>query len=168
MLPRASGTDLCRRLRAASDIPIIMLTARSETKDRIQGLEAGADDYIAKPFHPRELALRAEALVRRTRGQLLSVGDLQFEDGRVLVNGQPLRLSTTELRLLTTLAAAPEVSVSYADLVLQGWRMLEGPGSREMLKTAVYRLRKHLREAGSQYSVTALRGTGYALTKRTA
>lgn len=169
MLPRASGLDLCRRLRASGDTPIILLTARTDTKDRILGLEAGADDYVTKPFHPRELALRAEAVVRRSgRREPLAVGDLRFEDDQVIVGNRILRLPSTELRLLTTLAAQPERTVTYADLTLQGWRMLEGPGSREMLKTAVYRLRGHLREAGSQYSVTAERGVGYALTRRAA
>jgi DNA-binding response OmpR family regulator len=169
MLPRASGIDLCRRMRAAGDTPIILLTARTDTKDRILGLEAGADDYVTKPFHPRELALRAEAVVRRSgRREPLEVGDLRFEDEHLIVGDRILRLPSTELRLLTTLAAQPERSVSYADLTLQGWRMLEGPGSREMLKTAVYRLRGHLREAGSEYTVTAERGIGYALTRRDA
>ena len=168
MLPRSSGIDLCRRIRAAGQLPIILLTARGETKDRIAGLEAGADDYVTKPFHPRELALRVEAIVRRSGsgGDSLELGDLRFAGDEVLVGERVLRLSTTELRILRALAAQPGHTVGSADLTLQGWRVLEGPGTREMLKTAVYRLRMHLRDAGSQYTVTAVRGVGYALAAR--
>ena len=165
MLPGQSGIDLCRRMRSTSDIPIILLTARTEPKDRIAGLEAGADDYVPKPFHPRELALRAEAVVRRSRsssGQL-QLGDLRFERDRLFVGEAALRLPITELRLLSALAAQPNRTVPYADLTMHGWRMLEGPGSREMLKTTIYRLRGRLKEAGSSATIIATRGVGYGL-----
>ena len=168
MLPRSSGIDLCRRIRAAGNLPVILLTARGETKDRIAGLEAGADDYVTKPFHPRELALRAEAVVRRSgsRDDDLQLGDLRFVGEEVLVGDRVVRLPSTELRILRALAAQQGHTVTSADLTLQGWRVLEGPGTREMLKTAVYRLRMHLRDAGSHYTVTAVRGIGYALSPR--
>lgn len=165
MLPHASGTTLCRRIREVSEVPIIMLTARGESADRVAGLESGADDYVTKPFHPRELALRAEAIVRRTHPRaaatVLHHGPLRVESDRVSVHGRYLTLSATELRLLTRLLQNPGQTVSFGELLLAGWRQAEGPGGREMLKTAVYRLRQRLAVEGYPRSIRAVRGAGY-------
>jgi DNA-binding response OmpR family regulator len=167
MLPHASGLALCRRIREVSEVPIIMLTARGESADRVSGLESGADDYVIKPFHPRELALRAEAIVRRTQPRaaatVLHHGPLRVESDRASVHGRYLNLSPTELRLLTKLLQNMGGMVTFADLLLAGWRQAEGPGGREMLKTALYRLRQRLAAEGYPRAIKAIRGTGYQL-----
>jgi DNA-binding response OmpR family regulator len=167
MLPHASGTTLCRRIREVSEVPIIMLTARGESADRVQGLESGADDYVTKPFHPRELALRAEAIVRRTQPRAAAVvlhdGPLRVEPDRASIHGRYLNLSATELSLLTKLLQNLGHTVSFEDLLLAGWRQSEGPGGRQMLKTALYRLRQRLAAEGYPRSIKAVRGAGYRL-----
>ena len=166
MLPQSSGLSLCRRIRETSQVPIILLTARGEVQDRVIGLEAGADDYVSKPFHPRELALRAEALVRRSTphiGQVLTLGALRLAEGRVSVSGAMINLSDIELRLLRRLMAEPGQVVGFADLILAGWQREHGPGSREMLKTALYRLRQRLQAAGLPKPIRSVRSQGYLL-----
>ena len=112
MLPRINGLDVCRALREESQIPIIMLTARVEEEDRLSGLELGADDYITKPFSPRELAARVRAVLRRSGSDntapgppILSVGPVEVDHWyrRVRVNGTEVRLTPTEFRLLALL-----------------------------------------------------------------
>lgn len=169
MLPYSSGLSLCRRIREVSDVPIILLTARSESRDRVEGLEYGADDYVTKPFHPRELALRAAALVRRNK-RVVNVGPdvygpLHIDDQRVDVQGVIVHLSATEQRILTRLVRAGGDTVSFADLLLAGWQQPEGPGGRAMLKTTVYRLRAHVAAAGFADAIESVRGEGYRLRR---
>lgn len=168
MLPQASGLSLCRRIRETSDVPVLLLTAKSGAQDRIAGLEAGADDYVIKPFHPRELALRAEALVRRSRVAApahsdLVHGSLRISGDTVTVNGRYVHLSSLELKLLRRLASAQGQPVSFRDLLLSGWQIDEGPGGKEMLKTALYRVRKALQNEGLPRAIRAVRGVGYEL-----
>ena len=168
MLPQSSGLSLCRRIRQTSSVPILLLTARGEAKDRVAGLEAGADDYVTKPFHPRELALRAEAIVRRTKGAAahrseVACGPLRIADGVATLDGRILSLTPTEQRLLARLATAQGTPVGFRDLLLAGWQVDEGPGGRQMLKTALYRLRRQLAACGYPHAVAAVRGTGYRL-----
>lgn len=167
MLPHSSGLALCRRIREVSEVPIILLTARGESSDRVSGLESGADDYVTKPFHPRELALRAEAIVRRTRPRaaeaVIHHGPLRLEADRASVHGRYLNLSSTELRLLTRLVQNTGRTVPFDELLLAGWRQTEGPGGRQMLKTAIYRLRHRLAAEGYPRSIKAVRGDGYQL-----
>jgi DNA-binding response OmpR family regulator len=114
MLPHVDGWELCRQIRRESGVPIIMLTARNEETDRIIGLELGADDYIAKPFSPREVVARVRAVLRRSRGvvqppQLIRTGDLVIDLGRheVTVAGQTVELTPLEFDLLVTFARHP-------------------------------------------------------------
>lgn len=167
MLPGGSGVELCRRIRAAGSVPVILLTARSSTQDRIAGLEAGADDYVTKPFHPRELALRVEAILRRTSGASprRQVGELVIEPTKVTFRGTILPLTVTERCLLMALAENVDGTVSSAVLVLAGWQLPEGPGTKDMLKTAMYRLRRHLGQAGVGCEILAVRGRGYSLVR---
>ncbi len=113
-LPGMDGLDVCRALRRESDVPIIMLTARAEEADRLIGLELGADDYIVKPFSPRELVARVRAVLRRVRGEtrqpgFIRAGDLEIDlDGhRAACAGEPLQLTRSEFTLLATLAQHP-------------------------------------------------------------
>ncbi len=115
MLPGADGMDVCRGLRARVDVPIIMVTARSDAADRVIGLEGGADDYVVKPFHSRELLARIRAQARRGRGEAgprterIEVGDLVVDLGArtVTVGGQPVLLTTKEFAVLVALAQRP-------------------------------------------------------------
>ncbi len=114
MLPGVDGLDVCRRLRQESGVPIIMLTARVEEADRIVGLELGADDYVTKPFSPRELVARVRATLRRASGEVgpatvLRAGEVELDTAALTatVAGQPVELTPTEFYLLATLARQP-------------------------------------------------------------
>jgi len=115
MLPGLDGFEVCRRIRQQGSTPIIMLTARDEEADKLVGLELGADDYITKPFSPREVVARVRAVLRRVRGseavpgEVLRVQDLEIDPGRVDAyrDGRPLGLTPTEFKLLLTLARHP-------------------------------------------------------------
>jgi two-component system, OmpR family, alkaline phosphatase synthesis response regulator PhoP len=124
MLPGMDGLDVCRALRRESDVPIIMLTARSEEADRLIGLELGADDYVTKPFSPRELVARVRALLRRAQGTvytpgIIRAGDLEIdvEGHRVSQAGEPLHLTRFEFALLEILAQHPGQAFSRAQLL---------------------------------------------------
>jgi DNA-binding response OmpR family regulator len=125
MLPLIQGDEVCRRIRERSNVPIIMLTAKSEVEDRIIGLEMGADDYLIKPFSPRELIARVRALLRRAQAPAedpdgrMDFGNLIIDipGHRVLVNGNDIELTASEFKLLTTLAESPGRVFSRMDLV---------------------------------------------------
>ena len=125
MLPKVSGEEVCRRIRDASDVPIIMLTAKGEEEDRIAGLELGADDYLVKPFSPRELVARVRALLRRAHVDFepqrdrLVFGDLEVDVAghKAFLKGEELELTASEFKLLTTLARYPGRVYSRMELV---------------------------------------------------
>jgi DNA-binding response OmpR family regulator len=125
MLPKVSGEEVCRRIRNASDVPIIMLTAKGEEEDRIAGLELGADDYLVKPFSPRELVARVRALLRRAHVESepqrdrLEFGALEIDitGHKAFLNGQEIELTASEFKLLTTLARYPGRVYSRMELV---------------------------------------------------
>lgn len=171
MLPGLGGVELCRRIRAAAGVPIILLTALGDEEDRIAGLEAGADDYVTKPFSPRELALRASAVVRRTAagtGDVVSNGALsvQAATGEVAWEGRPIPLPDTEARLLAALARHAGSVLTWADLLNEVWGTAESAGGREMVRTTVYRLRRHLgRRNAPPDLVVAARGQGYTMPR---
>jgi DNA-binding response OmpR family regulator len=128
MLPRTDGLEICRWIRARSDLPIIMLTARGEEADRIVGLELGADDYVTKPFSPRELAVRVRNLLRRAAtapalGASVTFGDVELDaDAReVRKAGQPLKLTLKEFDLLWFLASNPRRVFSRDQLMESVW-----------------------------------------------
>ena len=123
-LPGMDGLDVCRALRCESSVPIIMLTARVEETDRLIGLELGADDYVIKPFSPRELVARVRAVLRRVRGGVhqpgvVRVGDLEIDllGHRVTCAGEPIRLTRTEFNLLAVLAQHPGQTFTRAQLL---------------------------------------------------
>jgi len=125
MLPKVSGEDVCREIREKSDVPIIMLTAKGEVDDRIAGLELGADDYLVKPFSPRELIARIKVLLRRShvtdipQRDFLKYGDLELDVGghRALFAGKDLDLTVSEFKLLLVLARYPGRVYSRMELV---------------------------------------------------
>ncbi|MEZ5136070.1 MAG: response regulator transcription factor [Acidimicrobiales bacterium] len=128
MLPGIDGFEVCRSIRRASDVPIVMVTARADTHDVVAGLEAGADDYLTKPFAPKELSARIRALLRRARTSDPGVSHLRFgdlevvpEEGVVLRDGQEVHLTKTEFRLLVELASSPGRVFSREVLLERVW-----------------------------------------------
>jgi|SRR5690348_9552497 len=128
MMPRMDGLELCRWIRARSDVPVIMLTALGEEADRIVGLECGADDYVTKPFSPRELAVRVKAVVRRAtagapKTERIDVGDLRVDAAarEVVKDGRPLHLTATEFDLLWFLVSHPRRVFSRRQLMESVW-----------------------------------------------
>lgn len=173
MLPGESGVDLCRRITSTRTTPVILLTALGETADRITGLEAGAADYVAKPFHPRELALRASGLVRRTlRGTgVLKHGSLTLDlrGARALVQDRRVELTGHEVRLLAAFLEHPGEVLTFRTLLLLGWDDPELIGGRELLKTAIYRLRLKIEAEDPALVglIESVRGVGYRLASVT-
>ena len=130
MMPGLDGLEVCRRLRLHSDVPIVLLTALGSEQDRVVGLELGADDYVTKPFSPRELVLRVDSILRRSSGSLdastptvLTDGDLVVDRARRLVtkDGQETALTMREFDLLAFLVARPGIAFSRDDLLQQVW-----------------------------------------------
>jgi DNA-binding response OmpR family regulator len=125
MLPKASGEEVCRTIRESSDVPIIMLTAKGELEDRVTGLELGADDYLVKPFSPRELVARVRALLRRAhvgeepQRDKLSYDGIEIDSAghKVVVEGEEIELTASEFKLLATLARYPGRVYSRMELV---------------------------------------------------
>ena len=170
MLPELSGFEVLRRIRTTSRMPIIMLTARGEEVDRVVGLEMGADDYLAKPFSPRELVARIRAVLRRISGDgqqangILAWGPLRLDlrARRADVNDHDLELTAAELRILELLVRADTKTVTREELMTQalGRRLL--PTDRS-LDTHVSNLRRKLQKTTERVTVQSVRGTGYAL-----
>jgi two-component system alkaline phosphatase synthesis response regulator PhoP len=167
-LPGMDGLDVCRALRRESGVPIIMLTARVEETDRLIGLELGADDYITKPFSPRELVARVRAVLRRARGdvqapQLIRAGDLEIDlDGRrVTRDGEALALSRTEFNLLAVLAQHPGQAFSRAQL-LQRLHGVAFDGYERSIDAHVKNLRRKIEpDPGEPRYVETVYGVGY-------
>ncbi len=171
MLPRVSGIEVCRQVKAdpaTRNIPIIMLSARSEESDRVRGLETGADDYVVKPYSVVELMARLRAQLRRTRpatmGERLSFQDIVLDaaEHRVFRAGQPLHLGPTEFRLLTTLMERPGRVWTREQLLDRVWGRDIHVDSRTV-DVHVGRLRKALMAHGGGDPVRTVRGAGYAL-----
>lgn len=167
-LPGMDGLDVCRTLRRESDVPIIMLTARIEETDRLIGLELGADDYITKPFSPRELVARVRAVLRRARGELqapnvIRAGELEIDlDGRrVARDGEWLDLSRTEFNLLAVLAQHPGQVFSRAQL-LQRLHGVAFDGYERSIDAHVKNLRRKIEpDPGNPRYVETVYGVGY-------
>ncbi len=170
MLPGIDGFEVCRSIRRISDVPIVMVTARADTHDVVAGLEAGADDYLTKPFVPKELSARIRALLRRARPTVpgnprLRFGDLEVvpQEGVVTRGGEPVHLTKTEFRLLVELANHPGTVFSREDLLEKVWgHGVFGDG--RLVDVHVRRLRTKIETdpANPQFVVT-VRGLGYKL-----
>jgi DNA-binding response OmpR family regulator len=170
MLPGIDGFELCRSLRKHSDVPIVMVTARNDTHDVVAGLEAGADDYLTKPFAPKELSARIRALLRRIRPispahQRLVFGDLEIipDEGKVTRAGQELHLTKTEFRLLCELAQSPGRVFSRESLLDKVWGY-DYFGDGRLVDVHVRRLRTKVEfDAANPRHVVTVRGLGYRL-----
>lgn len=173
MLPGQDGLTIFKRLRADSrtrSIPVIMLTARTQMSDRISGLELGADDYLTKPFSPRELVLRISAVLRRTKrvqhvsevksGRFL----LDRKNMKVFLDGLPVDLTTTEFKLLAMLMENDQAVHTRTELLREVWGYSDDVATRT-LDTHVKRLREKLGDAGRH--IITVRGTGYQFSAET-
>ncbi|WP_157545346.1 response regulator transcription factor [Hamadaea tsunoensis] len=168
MLPGVDGLEVCRRMRQASaDMPIIMLTAMGEEIDRIVGLQLGADDYVTKPFSPRELVLRVQSVLRRTVAQpvqreLLTDGDLVVDPARrtAMLRGQPLSLTVREFDLLVALMSQPGVALKRPQLLEQvwGWSF----GDQSTVTVHIRRLREKIEQDPAEpQRIQTVWGIGY-------
>jgi DNA-binding response OmpR family regulator len=162
-LPGADGFDVCRGIRSRSDVPILMLTARDEEVDRVAGLELGADDYVTKPFSPRELAARVKAVLRRGEpthaATRLELGDVVLDQQarEVTVGGEPVELTGKEFDLLAYLLENAGIVVTRDQLLDRVWGMTYAGGTRTV-DVHVAQLRRKL---GRPEAIRTLRGSGY-------
>jgi DNA-binding response OmpR family regulator len=171
MLPQVDGWEVCRRVRSgnsAPDLPIIMLTARDEDVDKIVGLELGADDYVTKPFNPRELVARVKAILRRTRRAVRSktpihIGDVTIDPaGReVQVGGERVALRPKEFDLLRTLVEHRGIVLSREQLLQQAWGY-DFYGETRTVDVHIAQLRKRLADSAS-VEIETIVGVGYKL-----
>lgn len=169
MLPDGHGFDLCRRLRGEGDrVGILMLTALSDEADQVAGLELGADDYVEKPFRPRELVARVRALWRRVRqpsgGEAIRVGPLALDPVRMatLVHGQAVSLTAMEFALLAALARTPGAVLSRRQLLDLVWGG-EFVGDERTVDVHVRHIRNKLAPLGADAMLETVRGVGYRL-----
>jgi DNA-binding response OmpR family regulator len=168
MLPDLDGLEVCRRLRRVADVPVVMLTALGAEEDRVAGLEHGADDYVGKPFSPRELALRVDSVLRRS-GERASEGPQQLVDGDLVVDvpahvvtraGEPLALTAREFDLLRFLLAHPGTAYSRDELLQQVWGWTFGDQST--VTVHVRRLREKVeRDPTRPERLVTVWGVGY-------
>lgn len=171
MIPVMNGQEVCRQVRSRSPVPILMLTARTSEADRVRGLQTGADDYVSKPFSPREVVARVEALLRRAQPaagtpipEPARIGTLEVDGFRreARVEGRAVALTPTEFRLLETLARHPGRTFTRDELIARTF----GPdydGLDRTVDTHVTHLRRKLAAAGGAALVTTVHGLGYRL-----
>ena len=174
MLPDRSGEDICREIRERSDVPILMLTAKASEDERVAGLALGADDYLTKPFSPRELVARVRAILRRTQIETPLVELLTFDDGALEIDtvqhevrrkGEPVELTPNEYKLLQTLARYPGRVYSRFELInhVQGY---EYEGYERTIDAHVKNLRKKIEpDPKHPRYVETVFGAGYRLRK---
>ncbi|TDJ43586.1 MAG: response regulator transcription factor [Gammaproteobacteria bacterium] len=168
MLPEQDGFEVCRTIRRTSRVPIIMLTARGEVTDRIVGLEIGADDYLPKPFEPRELVARIQNVLRRSARQETAATELRYQDlivnterRTVELEGEPLELTTMEFQLLALFAAHPGQTYSR-DEILNELRGIDAQIFSRSVDILVSRLRQKLKDTAKQPRyIKTVWGTGY-------
>jgi DNA-binding response OmpR family regulator len=163
-LPKLDGTQICRQLRAANNwTPIIFCTARDDEVDRVLGLELGADDYVTKPFSPRELVARVKAIIRRSAQQISEILDeegvqLNLKTRRASHNGTPVALTATEFDLVAYLMARPGQVIERPELLENVWGYTEGLGTRTV-DVHVAQIRTKF---GTDAPIRTVRGVGYA------
>ncbi len=166
-LPDETGFDLCRKIRKISEVPILFLTARSEEIDKIIGFELGADDYLTKPFSPRELSVRVKAILKRAspKSEFVSYGPLKIdtEKFKITLGGEPLQLSRYEFKILELLVKRPGVVFSRQQLMELVW---EDPGMSmdRTVDAHIKTIRAKLKEARPDLNlIETHRGLGYSL-----
>ena len=166
MLPGLDGIEVCRQIRRESDVPIVMLTARTDTSDVVAGLEAGADDYVAKPFKPKELVARIRARLRGrddSGDEKLSINDVEIDvpGHEVMRGGEAISLTPLEFDLLVALARAPWKVFSREELLEQVWGYRHAADTR-LVNVHIQRLRSKIeRDPEKPEVVITVRGVGY-------
>jgi DNA-binding response OmpR family regulator len=174
MLPGMDGWEICRQLHRFSDVPVIMLTARGDEVDRIAGLTLGADDYVVKPFSPRELVARVQAVLRRTRPtataapQILRIGGVTLDPlkHKVTRDGQPIQLTPHEYTLLKALMEAPGRVFSRDTLLSRLYPHHEATVIERVVDVHIGKLRQKIEaEASSPVYILTVRGVGYRFTE---
>ena len=168
MMPKKSGIDVCREIRAKSRVPIIMLTAKGEEIDRILGLELGADDYIVKPFSAREVVARVKAVLRRFTDakeepeQVIRFDGLEINIASydVRVNGQPVRFTPKEVEILYLLASKPGRVFDREQMLSQIWGY-DFFGDTRAVDTQIKRIRQKLPQEGVTWGIKTVYGVGY-------
>ena len=168
MLPEMDGFEVCREIRKNSGIPIVMLTARGDVTDRIVGLELGADDYLPKPFEPRELVVRIQNILKRAEQPTSTNKILRFknliidrESHSISLNNKPLSLTTTEFELLVLLACSPNKLFSRDDILNQ-LKGIDADIFSRSIDIAISRLRNKLKEEDGNQFIKTIWGKGYA------
>ncbi len=170
MMPNMDGWELCRQLRECFDFPVLMLTARGETSQKLRGFQLGADDYLVKPFEPLELVARVRALLKRYRiatSQTVGVGELLMNRRtyEVSVGGRSLTLPLKEFELLFKLASYPGRTFSRDQLIEDVWGY-DFEGNERTLDVHISRLRERFPEDRHSFRIRAIRGLGYRLEER--
>ncbi|HNP71699.1 MAG TPA: response regulator transcription factor [Kouleothrix sp.] len=170
MMPRMDGWELCRELRAYGDLPVLMLTAKGETAQKIKGFALGADDYLVKPFEPLELVARVQALLKRYRiasAQTVQLGELRIDRRtfEVSVRGQSLTLPRKEFELLFKLASYPGQTFSRDQLIEDIWGY-DFAGNERTLDVHINRLRERFPEDRHSFRIRTIRGLGYRIEVR--
>jgi two-component system, OmpR family, response regulator MtrA len=172
MLPGKDGFEICEEIRSrGSIVPILFLSARADEPDRVDGLRAGADDYLVKPFSPRELLARVDALLRRSEigprpPKVLRLGNVELSPTRhdVAVDGQILSLTHVEFGLLVAMLERPRWVLTRSQLIDRLYTDDRLPALERTVDVHVFRLREKLRAAGASASVVTVRGVGYKIT----
>lgn len=171
MLPKMFGTEVCRQIRKSSDIPIIILSAKVDESDRIVGLELGADDYVTKPFSPKEVVTRVKTILRRTQprkeAKLLQLGNLRVNPKayEVFVRDQPIKMTPREVELLSFLISRAGEVTSREDILDAVWGY-DYYGDIRAVDTLLARIRSKLPEHHANVSFRSVYGVGYMIEER--
>jgi len=170
MMPEMDGWELCRRLRQGGDLPLLILTAKGETGDKIKGFRLGADDYLVKPFEPPEMVARVKALMKRYRiatSQIVRVGDLAMnrKTHELSVGEQTLTVPLKEFELLFELASHAGRTLTRSDLIEGIWGY-DFEGNERTLDVHINRLRERFPEERHAFRIRTIRGLGYRLEER--
>jgi DNA-binding response OmpR family regulator len=167
MMPNMDGWELCRQLRQAGDLPLLMITAKGETGEKVKGFQLGTDDYLVKPFEPAELVARVKALLKRYRiasSQTVQAGDLHMnrKTHEVTVSGRPLVLPLKEFELLFELASHSGKTLARSNLIEGIWGY-DFEGNERTLDVHINRLRERFPEEHHTFRIRTIRGLGYRL-----
>jgi two-component system OmpR family response regulator len=169
MMPNMDGWELCQELKATFDIPVLMLTAKGETRQKLKGFQLGTDDYLVKPFEPLELVARVKALLKRYRieaSQKIQIGELTIDQKtfQVTVDGESLTLPLKEFELPFKLASYPGRTFSREQLIQDVWGY-DFHGNDRTLDVHINRLRERFPEDKHSFKITTIRGLGYRLER---
>lgn len=167
MMPKMDGFELCQEIRSAYDLPIIMLTAKGETEQKVKGFKIGTDDYIVKPFEPIELIVRVKALLRRAKissSQIVQVGNLMIDHGnfKVIHQGETITLPMKELELLFVLASSLGRTFSREQLIENIWGF-DYQGDERTVDVHIKRLRERFPEKEYHFKISTVWGLGYRM-----